>query len=185
MTKIFKVSGSILLIAILIILPLLFRHEILYQRRQKYINANFPQLIGINIKFDIDEEMKIHPFSVNSILDNEPSFFVIKTIGISCPNCYSSIQKWKHFFEQSKRCNKINVIFFVYGKDNDAFINSISTESFPFLLIMDQDSSFINLNGLKYCGFQTYVLDSKKNVVQIGDPLEVGCINNKIKRLLK
>ena len=182
----FKVLGYFVFIIILVIAPFVVRNEIKWVKQVARVKLKFPELLGKKLIFDLNSEMQLHPFANESRhMSGEPSFTLIKIVGIGCSSCYTSVQNWNAFLKSHENVNDLRVIFLAYGEERDAFVNSLKNESFPFDFIWDRDSSFIEINKLQHYGLQSFLLNKENIIIQVGDPLEDGYTSRAIKKLFK
>ena len=187
MRKFLHSLNFLIFVTVLILLSLLIQGRCAREKNTKIKSQEYPGLLGKKVILNINEELANHQYSKKSISLSQylSSYKMIRVIEINCSSCYLALQAWINYFSDHSAMKEATVIFFAYGEINEAFRYSLENESFPFIIIWDSDSSFLFKNDLAKYGLSNFILDSNNQVVQVGDPLEVGFLHQRIKKAFK
>jgi len=110
-------------------------------------------------------------FNKNDLLSSELK--IVTYIDGNCHVCVSDLKEWHKFISENSSFKELKFLFYVHADDfsvfkrlNEAYIH------FPFLLFLDQTSSFFKINNLSDNKImQTFLLDKEGNIVLVGNPL--------------
>lgn len=119
---------------------------------------------------------------MNKLNKNE-HLTIISFIDGNCSICINDLIAWKTFIEEMKVLNNLNYVFITNAIDYDGFSNYVEKEiDFPFTMVNDDNSSFVEMNKLCPDKFhQTFLIDNKNVVILCGSPI----YNQKLKQLYK
>ena len=133
------------------------------------------------------EYFPILPYNkINYPIENsDKRIKVINIISFGCNPCVEKMINWKKFLRNSKKSNKLDVIFFAIGDSTEYFNYEIKKNNFPFPIFWDTSMTFLVKNQLLSYGKETFVLDETNEIILYGDPLTDKNLYDVFKKLIR
>ncbi|WP_291530359.1 DUF1573 domain-containing protein [Bacteroides sp. UBA939] len=121
--------------------------------------------------------------NLSSPLNTSWDYAIISYVdSVSCLNCTLQLDTWKDLINRKDSIfeKNIEVLFFMHPNNKQELIDLLKIHQFNHPVCIDMENRFSRINGLsKETMFQTFLVDSTKRVLAIGNPVH----NSKIKEL--
>ena len=143
-------------------------------------NITWEQEVDSTVKYWNGRHM-ILPDSIESLVnklkfptssnENVNSLKVVSYIDGNCGTCLLNLQFWEGFIhEVLLKTSNCEFLIFVNAEDKNDFASAAIKYGFTYPWLFDKESSFIKMNKIWDKRFQTALLNSKNEVILIGDP---------------
>jgi len=105
-------------------------------------------------------------------LNNNATVYMSTYINGQCGSCINTFTNWNDLLITSKNNKEFQIYIYVYTPNKENFIKYYypdEIQSYP--IILDTNKKYLKVNGLSdYNDFTTFLLNSNKEVVLIGNP---------------
>ncbi len=106
------------------------------------------------------------------------SLKLFTTINVSCATCLLNLEKWKLFYKEATKCNKILLVPVCYTKDNFEILKFLFEEKkisgIEFPLLLDSVGTFTEMN--KQFGGETsgmsVITNAANKILFSGNPMD-------------